>query len=59
MCGSSFDSILPSKTFGKNTVSAAPYGSASVLAITYGYIRMLGEAGLKQATKTAILNAII
>jgi glycine dehydrogenase len=48
---------LPSKTFGQNTVSAAPYGSASVLAITYGYIRMLGEAGLTASTKAAILNA--
>jgi len=49
--------FLPSKTFGKNTVSAAPYGSASILAITYGYIRMLGAEGLTRATKIAILNA--
>ncbi len=49
--------FLPSKTFGQNTVSAAPYGSASVTAITYGYIRMMGEAGLTQSTKIAILNA--
>ncbi|MDD4428639.1 MAG: aminomethyl-transferring glycine dehydrogenase [Paludibacter sp.] len=49
--------FLPDKIFGKNTVSAAPYGSAGILPITYGYIRMLGEAGLKQSTKTAILNA--
>jgi len=49
--------FLPSKTFGENTVSAAPYGSASVTAITYGYIRMMGESGLTQSTKTAILNA--
>jgi len=48
---------LPSKTYGLNTVSAAPFGSASVLPITYGYIRMLGEEGLTQATKIAILNA--
>ncbi len=40
-----------------NTVSAAPYGSAGVLAITYGYIRMMGEEGLKEATQIAILNA--
>lgn len=40
-----------------NTVAAAPYGSAGVLAITYGYIRMMGEEGLKEATKIAILNA--
>lgn len=49
--------FLPDKSFGTNTVSAAPYGSAGVLTITYGYIRMLGEEGLKQATKIAILNA--
>jgi len=49
--------FLPSKTHGLNTVSAAPYGSASVLPITYGYIRMLGEEGLTCATKIAILNA--
>jgi len=49
--------FLPSKTYGKNTVSAAPYGSASILVITYGYIRMLGMEGLTRATKIAILNA--
>jgi glycine dehydrogenase len=49
--------FLPSKTFGQNTVSSAPYGSASVAAITYGYIRMMGEEGLTRATKIAILNA--
>ena len=51
------EAFLPDKTFGKNTVAAAPYGSAGILPITYGYIRMLGEAGLKQSTKIAILNA--
>lgn len=49
--------FLPSKSFEKNTVASAPYGSAGVLPITYGYIRMLGEAGLTQSTKMAILNA--
>ena len=49
--------FLPSKEFGQNTVSSAPYGSASVTAITYGYIRMMGEEGLTQSTKIAILNA--
>lgn len=38
-------------------VSAAPYGSASILLISYGYIRMLGPDGLKAATEYAILNA--
>jgi glycine dehydrogenase len=38
-------------------VSAAPYGSASILLISYGYIRMLGATGVKAATEYAILNA--
>jgi glycine dehydrogenase len=38
-------------------VAAAPYGSASALPITYGYLKMLGGNGLKEATKYAILNA--
>ena len=49
--------FLPDLHFGKNTVAAAPYGSAGILPITYGYICMLGEAGLSKATKIAILNA--
>ncbi|HNP23978.1 MAG TPA: aminomethyl-transferring glycine dehydrogenase [Panacibacter sp.] len=40
-----------------NAVSAAPYGSASILLISYGYIRMLGAEGVKAATEYAILNA--
>jgi len=42
---------------GMHAVSAAPWGSASVLPITYGYIKMLGADGLTEATKIAILNA--
>ena len=38
-------------------VSAAPFGSASILPISYLYIRMMGAAGLAYATKIAILNA--
>ena len=38
-------------------VSAAPYGSASILLISYGYIKMLGAKGLRKATEYAILNA--
>ncbi len=38
-------------------VSSAPYGSALVCLISYGYICMLGEEGLTNSTKTAILNA--
>lgn len=42
---------------GITAVSAAPWGSASVLPITYGYIKMLGADGLKRASEIAILNA--
>ena len=38
-------------------VSAAAYGSASILLISYGYIKMLGSVGVTNATKYAILNA--
>lgn len=38
-------------------ISAAPWGSASILLISYTYIRMMGTAGLEDATKYAILNA--
>jgi glycine dehydrogenase len=40
-----------------NAVSAAPFGSASILLISYGYIKMLGAAGVTKATEYAILNA--
>ena len=40
-----------------HAVSAAPYGSASILAISYAYIAMMGSEGLTNATKLAILNA--
>lgn len=49
--------FLPATESTENRVSAAPYGSAGVLMITYGYIRMMGAEGLKQATGIAILNA--
>jgi len=42
---------------GYHAVSAAPFGSASILLISYGYIRMLGATGVKRATEIAILNA--
>jgi glycine dehydrogenase len=56
---------LPGHTFADyagegrdgGAVSAAPYGSASILLISYGYIRMLGNQGVKAATEYAILNA--
>jgi len=42
---------------GISAISAAPYGSASILTISYAYIRMMGSEGLTEATKHAILNA--
>jgi glycine dehydrogenase len=38
-------------------ISAAPWGSASILLISYGYVRMLGAEGMTDATRHAILNA--
>ncbi len=55
--------FLPGHVFNSNNgemahaVSAAPFGSASILLISYAYIRMLGSAGVKDATEYAILNA--
>jgi glycine dehydrogenase len=50
---------LPGHVVLGNTgaVSAAPYGSASILLISYAYIKMLGYDGIKMATEYAILNA--
>ena len=45
------------ETDGGGPVSAAPYGSASILPISYAYVMMMGGAGLTQATKVAILSA--
>jgi glycine dehydrogenase len=42
---------------GIHAVASAPYGSALVLLISYGYLKLLGKTGLKEATKIAILNA--
>jgi glycine dehydrogenase len=44
-------------TQGISAVSAAPYGSASILTISYAYIALMGGTGLARATETAILNA--
>ena len=49
-------SIVPLNT-SNSAVSAAPWGSASILLISYAYIKMLGRKGLKRSTKVAILNA--
>jgi glycine dehydrogenase len=42
---------------GVGPVAAAPYGSASILTISWMYIRMMGRSGLTEATRVAILNA--
>ena len=47
----------PSTGVGEGPVSAAPYGSASILLISWAYCLMMGGPGLTQATKVAILNA--
>lgn len=63
-CNDKLKDFLPGhavvKTGGKNAitaVSAAPWGSASILTISYAYIAMMGGDGLTSATKYAILNA--
>ncbi|MBQ4539925.1 MAG: aminomethyl-transferring glycine dehydrogenase [Alistipes sp.] len=42
---------------GITAVASSPWGSAMLLPITYGYIKMLGEEGLRHATEMAIVNA--
>jgi glycine dehydrogenase len=42
---------------GIGPISGAPYGSAGILPIPYAYIRLMGESGLRHATKVAILSA--
>ena len=55
--------FLPGHVYGDNdttaipAISAAEYGSASILLISYAYIRMLGKIGVRKATEYAILNA--
>ncbi|MGI8821678.1 MAG: aminomethyl-transferring glycine dehydrogenase [Chthoniobacterales bacterium] len=53
----SLDSQAATRNHGTGPVSAAPYGSASILTISWMYIRMMGADGLTEATKVAILNA--
>ncbi|MDR1119783.1 MAG: aminomethyl-transferring glycine dehydrogenase [Dysgonamonadaceae bacterium] len=53
--------FLPDITQGeesdRNVVASSPFGSAGILPITYGYIRMMGAEGLRDATAAAIINA--
>ncbi|WP_444882578.1 aminomethyl-transferring glycine dehydrogenase [Microbulbifer sp. PSTR4-B] len=48
---------VPETNLANGTISAAPWGSASILPISWMYIRMMGKQGMKQATQMAILNA--
>lgn len=48
---------LTSTTEGNGAVSAAPFGSASILPISWMYVAMLGREGLEHSTKMALLNA--
>ena len=50
-------SPVPGLDPNNDTVSAAPFGSASILPISWAYIALMGGPGLTQATKVAILNA--
>ena len=49
--------VNPGGALATKAVSAAPWGSASILPISYAYIAMMGGDGLKRATENAILNA--
>ncbi len=55
--GHVFNADANTMSTGHNAVSAAPFGSASILLISYAYIRMLGATGVRSATEYAILNA--
>jgi glycine dehydrogenase len=47
----------PAKRTGIGSISAAPYGSAGVLPISWAYVRLMGAAGLTAATSVAVLAA--
>jgi glycine dehydrogenase len=55
--GHNVNDTLKSTSTNIHAVSAAPYGSASILLISYAYIKMLGADGVKKSTEYAILNA--
>ena len=48
---------VPGAVAGQTAVSAAPFGSASILPISFMYIRMMGAEGMKAATENALLSA--
>ena len=59
--GKHLEAFLPTDSHNKERtgalISAAPFGSASILPISWMYIRMMGAQGLRKATQTAILSA--
>jgi glycine dehydrogenase len=55
--GHSLASAMGLRSKGATAVASAPYGSASILPISWAYITMMGRTGLKRATEIAILNA--
>ncbi len=64
VCKEHLSPFLPGHVFNKenkessiSAVSAAPFGSASILPISYSYIKMMGTDGLREASQIAILNA--
>ena len=48
---------VPETDVANGTISAAPWGSASILSISWMYIKMMGAEGMRRATEVAILNA--
>ncbi len=48
---------VPGTSVENGTISAAPWGSASILPISWMYIKMMGDVGMRQATEYAMLNA--
>jgi glycine dehydrogenase len=48
---------IPDTTIENGTISSAPWGSASILPISWMYIKMMGSKGMRSATEVAILNA--
>ncbi|XP_042864469.1 glycine dehydrogenase (decarboxylating), mitochondrial-like [Penaeus japonicus] len=49
--------LMKKKARSFGVVSAAPYGSAAILPISWAYVKMMGPKGLREATQVAILNA--
>ena len=51
------DGVVSTVVHGGSQISAAPYGSSSILPISWAYIRMMGEKGIRDATASAVLAA--